>query len=62
MKNYELDDLRNAIDALMERVACGGETVSVQVTDNHKAILANEEERNMLRDISAMLMGGTRIK
>lgn len=62
MENYTLDDLRNDIDAIMKRVACGGETVSVQVTDKHKAILVNEDEWNMLCDGLALLIGGTRIK
>ena len=62
MKNYTLEELRSNLDEIMKRVACGGEAISVQVTDKQKAILIDESEWNMLCDGLAMLIGGTRIK
>ena len=62
MRNYTLEELRSNLDEIMKQVACGGEAISVQVTDKQKAILIDEAEWDMLCDGFAKLIGGTRIK
>ena len=56
MNNYTLEELRNDLDTIMKRVACGGEAISVQVTSKQKAILIDEAEWDMLCDGFALLI------